>query len=80
MTTQEIYEREGYIVYCSDLPLPIGSVETEEYENAVLPKDAAVVITEQITLSEALKWAERNGLPIQPPDPRLKFFYKAVAE
>jgi hypothetical protein len=78
VTAQEIYEREGFIVWTMDRwTCEIGEVVEEHFSDAVVPLGTKLVITEQITKQQAKEWARRNGLPSESS---AIYFYKAIAE
>lgn len=79
MTPQEILEQEGFIVWSSMFPLRKGEVVTEAYNDGLVPRGTKAVITEEITLAEAKKWAARTGNGPGPPAWAMHF-YKAIAE
>lgn len=82
MTAQDIYEKEGWILWGDDVERKPGEVVEQPDYQAGSPVDVGVqlVIRREISRERAMGWMRRTGLtqfcgPFQPT-----LFYEAVAE
>jgi hypothetical protein len=78
VTSQEAFEKEGWVPYTSQVPYQPGDVVTVR-GGCVMPLGIKVVIQKESSRAEILEYIARNwpGLGIHRMD---RFYYRAVVE
>jgi hypothetical protein len=74
VTAQEIYEREGFLVFSAVCEYRIGSVVESEREGSILPVGTKLVIVGELTEDEA----RRANKPLRLIEAGK--YYKVIAE
>ena len=76
MTAQEIYEREGFLIYSSHREYQIGAVVENFADDAIVPRGTKLVVITTVSVEEALAVARRSGYDHSPA----QYLYKVIAE
>lgn len=77
MTAQQILDDLGFIPWCLDEEVPVGTVLEEYYNDGIVPKGAKVVVVGSLSREEAFFIAHDRGWSEHSD---YKYFYKVVAE